>query len=346
VRNVVTTIILILTGSLAMAQEAVESARPVVVDLVPVVARMGGRNAIDQVTMLLADSLDARGVLTYTDADLRPTLRKHRIRSSHGVDGKGAVSLAAETGATHLLLVTIETWRSDPVLEIGLTARVLLPGEPVIQDAFGVAATGWDKPGFFEQGVVASLDTLAAQLVGELIRELDFPETALSESAGPLLAVVPLDYPDYASGAPAAASTWLLTTLVEQGYRVLSAGELHSRLLDMSRAPRGSIDLQAAEMLHRDLGVDLILTGSVDQWQQLDGNVTVAAPELIWSLRALDPATLKLVATYAVDLHGNERETLLGYGRVLAIGNLARLASRKFNETIQSTLRDMSAERN
>jgi len=307
------------------------------VAVMPVTAREGGRAAVDTVTALFAEALRVRGADCFTDADLRPVLRRHRIRSSMGLDSGASQLLADEINASHLVLVTVESWRTEPLLEVGITARLLRPGDPIVADAASAAATGEDEIGLFGSRRLLSPEELAVGLVDSLVADLNL--STLHEAPlwdGPTIAIVSLDAPSGRVTHADAATGWLLAGLVGNGLNVLEPGELRSRLLPMQLAPRGSVDFDVVGAVRDELRVDYVLTGSLDVWEPASGDPSVAVPSLAWGLRLIDAHTRGIVATFEQERDGRHHERLLTELRIRSLGGLALSATADIATIIRS----------
>lgn len=297
------------------------------VGLLRVQAREGGREAAAIVEDLLAAEFAARGATVLRDSDLRPLLRKHRIRTIAGIDAEATRLLASETGMTHVCLVTVQDWSADPLPEVSLTARVLVPRWNVVASAAGAAATGDDHLGWFGTGRIRTPEELAAVLVPRLVADLELP------SAPPAgfrpVAIVPLDATFTGAGAAAAtAADWLAVALARAGVRILEPGDVRHTLLAHGRAPRGNVDDEGIVALADELGAGWILTGSVDSWRDMGGDADNGAPALTWGLRLVDAETKKIVAVFEREHDGHAAEGLFRTGRRRALGALALDAAR------------------
>jgi len=307
------------------------------VGLLRVISREGGLEPAKLVADLVAEQLDHAGCAVLRDSILRPTLRQHRIRTMAGIDAESSRLLADETGITHVLIVTIESWSEDVVPEVALTARVLVPGWSVVASAASASATGLDYEEMFGSGRIETVDNLAVVLVEELIAQLSFP---VAPPAGfEPIAVIPLDVTADAPTGAEAAGDWLVAVLAAEGVRVVEPGDVRLALLTGGRAPRGDIDLRGAEILADKLWVGWILAGSLDRWSRISGDARRNVPSLTWGLRLLDTDSQRIIAVLEHDRDGHDGEGVFRAGRKLSLGDLAIDTARRVAREINKAQR-------
>ena len=323
---------LLLAGAPACAQSAPPDsgdgpATGATLALLPLANPTGAAAARDTVVMLLHAALAERGVPFLAEREIRPVLRRHRIRAVGMVDREGARLVAAETGAGLLLTGTVGIYRERPALEIAVSLRLLDPATTRVIAAESRAIAAPDLVGLFGVGMPETLTELAAVAVTELVDALAPSFSTPSpppERPRTTVALVPFSF---TGEVPAESATvlvdFLLSRLVSRGYLVIEPGIANFLFQDKQVAPRGGIDLQTLSALHDDLGVDVVVTGEIDRFDVFGGDSLAPEPAIAFGARMLDAGDGRILVAREYEFAGPGGEFLFGAVRRSSLGELA-----------------------
>jgi hypothetical protein len=333
---------LLTSGSLSPATAQVESPWQVWSEVSPVAVLLfsnytGTNRAVEAVMPRVYWELDLRGADYRSHSEIRPVLRRHRIRALGGITEKDAQAIRSETGAGLLLLGTIDIFQPDDILEVGVSARVIAIDDMEVLAAQSVAATNEDFAGLYGFGRIESPEELAARVVEQLFDEL---EHSLAPPIEPYprparVAIVPFD--DFTDRAHAGdvVSGILASELANRGYRVVEPGAVRGLAFEKQRVLRGGIDHPMLAILVSELDADFVVTGEVATFRAARGSADFAAPTIEFGARLVDAQERQLVLSYDRVRDGRDGEIILGMGQTYSLGRLTRASIAKFVQEIE-----------
>jgi hypothetical protein len=319
---------------------------PLALGVLPLANYTGSSEAPAVCMALVCGKIGKRGVAHLSDRELRPILRHHRIRSTGQISAADAAIIRQQTLASHLLLGSIDIYRSGDNPEVGLSVRILDTGKMRIIRAASAAASGEDFASLFGIGRVDSVQTVAAKVVENLFEELGEPllQAPASHDAAAScsrLALIPFDSSadyDYAGGV---VTNMLLSMLVSDGYYVVEPGLVNQLFLDERVMPRGQLDLNTLSALRARHDLCFVVTGEVERFRAARGDPRAAVPpELALGVRVLDAETGRLVMSIDEETSGADSETLFRAGRQYSLGRLAQKTLRRVARQIDEGRRN------
>lgn len=133
------------------------------------------------------------------------------------------------------------------------------------------------------------------------------------------LAILPIANHTGLAAAPAQLEPLLEQALAARGWKFITSGELRPILRENRIRSRGWIGREAARRVSDQTGTRYLLLGSWDVFREGDH------PEVGFSLRLLDTATMTLVQAVSCGTTAEDQVGLLGLGRVNSCGELALL---------------------
>jgi TolB-like protein len=304
----------------------------------------GTSRAVEAVMPRIYEELDARGVGYVSHSDLRPVLRKHRIRAGTGIGTEDARAIRQETETSHLLLGSFDIFQSEGNPEIGVSARILEIESMRIVAGHSEAATGEDFAGLFGIGRVTSVDELARRVVTELFEEL---ERSMAEEAGGdvgarssrSLAVVTFDNVSDTMHAGDAVSTMLISELLHEGFAVVEPGMVNALFLKHRRVWRGGIDYPNLAQLTEAFGVDFVVTGDVETFRTARNTTDAIGPSLSIGARVLSAPDGRLLMSFDDYRTGGDSEKLFQIGRYHSLGRLVRHTVQELVRKIEKSTR-------
>ena len=132
------------------------------------------------------------------------------------------------------------------------------------------------------------------------------------------LVILPVANHTGLAAAQAELEPILEQALAARGWRLLTSGELRPVLREFRIRSRGWIGSEAAKRVSDHTGARYLLLGSWDIFRQGEH------PEVGFSLRLLDTATMTLVKAVSCGTTGEDQVGWLGLGKVTSCGELAR----------------------
>lgn len=261
----------------------------------------------------------------WSGQDLRPILRRHRIRSLGSIGRRGVELLHQETSADYALVGAYEVFANTPSREVGLSLRLLrLDTGGVVASVVGGASWQDTRLVFGRRSAQDQLElsrNLVLELVDELLVQARQPISPAHKSD--LVAVVQLNDHSEQMGASVAESA-ILDALMRARVPVVEPGFLRELQLDHSMAERGGISERLARLLVDEFGVRWLLTGAVDRYRLANADSEEAVPRVSWGLRLLDAPSLHLVSAIDLEQTGTDGDSLLGRGRIYSGIDLLR----------------------
>lgn len=296
---------------------------------------------VQAVRKSLVQDLKRKGLKILGDDDQENFLERHRIRYIGGLNRELGEALRKETGTIAVLFPTIELFDDADPPKIALTARLISThrkGGILWVDSTGMA--GNDAPGVLLQGLIndpASLWEKAKERVlgslftylsgkttqGERMVEKRFlpksfhgvPPKVPADKKTLSIAVLPFSNESTRRNAGEIMALHFLRELTKTGnFDVTEPGEVWQVLLRSRTIMEGGLSLPQAEILHEALGVDLVLTGIVMEYQDNIGGV--GNPRVEFSTRIFDMKTRQIVWSSASYNEGDDGVFFFNLGKV------------------------------
>jgi hypothetical protein len=137
--------------------------------VLPVENLSGIEAPLDPVQAALRIALQDRGFELLSDEPLAEFMRRQRLRYVGGLSAEMGEALRTETGATSVLITSIDLYQQADPPRFALTARLVTAGgEPRIVWMDSAAASGDEKPGVLALGVIDDVMVLENRIVGRL----------------------------------------------------------------------------------------------------------------------------------------------------------------------------------
>ena len=258
--------------------------------------------------------------------EIRPVLRKHRIRSRGKISQFDAMVLKDELNIDLFLIGSIDLIQDSEMPEFSLSLRLVSPDNVVIRSAVSVSATGRDYSRLFDIGTIEETDKLielvTSDAVGQILEQLLRPAKMNSQSEE-RWAVVVFDNSSKNRFAGQIMANWLISDLVSNGYQVVEPGTIERLFQPNGGFTVGGIDSRRANLIYDSLNISYIITGEIDIFNPAFGLLENSKPELTFGARVCDNQSGLVVTSYESETDGDKFETILGMGRYHSIGKLA-----------------------
>ncbi len=284
--------------------------------------------------------------LDVVDANLvERFLADKRLRYTGGIDRASAKSAAQALGADAVLVTSLRTFRPADPPKLGVTMRLVRANEEaVVLWADGVSRAGDDSPGLLGLGSIDSLPTLQEKVLADLARSLrtftagrgagssgcgaaarfnpkvHYRAPGLGAAQSYSVAVVP-----FLNGTPqrrageVAALEFVRQLATTPNFRVIEPGVVRDVLLRYRVVIPGGVSLETARELLGALEADLVLSGTVLEYEDLGGRL---GPRVRFGAVLLDGHTGKVVWQSTSYSQGSDGTFLFDIGSVATGGEL------------------------
>ncbi len=275
-------------------------------------------------------------------AALEEFLARHRIRNTSGVDREAALAAAAELGADGVLVALVELYQRAGPAKLGVTLRLVTTGaEPAIAWIDGRSRTGDDSPGLFDLGL-ADYPELQARVLRGLAASfaawrdgagprapacapssrfrprIAFRAPALERAGRASVAVLPfLNETQRRSAGEVLALEFARQLEASGRFRVIEPGLVRDELLRYRIVMESGVSLDAARVVSALLHADLVLAGTVRDYQ--DGG---DAPGVDFTTVVLESKNDEVVWQSTSHNRGDDGVFFFDAGRVSTAGEL------------------------
>jgi TolB-like protein len=329
--------------------------------VMPVENLTGMPVAVQAVRRSLVQDLKRKGLNILGEEVLEKFLERHRIRYTGGLNRELGEALREETGTNAVLFPTLELFDDAVPPKTALIARLISTrrnADILWMDSAGLA--GNDAPGFLLLGLINDpallwekakeqvAGSLSMYLSGKTARDSGKIEKRflpksfhgvspkVSEGKETLsVAVLPFRNESTRRNAGEIMALHFLRELSNTGkIDVMEPGEVRQVLLRSRTIMEGGLSLPQADILHETLGVDLVLTGIVMEYQDNIGGA--GNPKVEFSARVFDMKTRQIVWSSASYNEGDDGVFFFGLGKVNTAHGMA-------SGMVRASVREMEA---
>ncbi len=319
---------------------------------------------LKRISSALEQALARRGIEVVCGDAIATFLRDHRIRSVSGIDAASARAARDERGVDGVLVTTLETWATQPFPRLGLAMRVVAASEePEVLWVDGTTLAGDDSPGLFGLGFVRSMDRIERRVLDRLSGSLrawldgDAPRASacpsdrrfapkvayrapqLANDRRYTVAVLPfVNESDRRHGGEIVALEFLRQLHAQERFTVVEPGEIREQILRYRLIMEGGVSLDYAMLLLRVLRADVIVAGTVREYQ--DGD----PPRVSFTALALERETERIAWEATSFGNGNDGVFFFDAGYVNTAADLAcRMARRSTEQMSEGVRRPVAA---
>jgi hypothetical protein len=297
---------------------------------------------------LLRDALERRGLTLLDDDALDRFMTKHRMRYTGGLSRELGRDFRSDAAVDAVLVTTVDLYDDTDPPKFALTSRLVAAGEQtsvVWMDSEETA--GDESPGVLGLGQVHDFRTVADRVVGRIADSL----VAFLDGRPPGAKGAPLEGPGRAQrrfrpkteyGAPFATVSAAFPTVAvlpfmndsprkhagellmlqfvrglisTNAFDVVEPGVVRQVLLQARLImERGGVSLAQADLLRTLLNADLVLIGSVTEYNDYQGPSGV--PRVSFSVRGIDANRRQVVWSSISYNRGDDGVYFFNVGRV------------------------------
>ncbi len=309
---------------------------------------------------LIRSVLRQRGYEVVSPDSLEPFLFRQRIRATSKLNREHLVALGKEFDVSLALVGSIDLFADTPGNpQWGVSSRLLDTRSGMILWAGAAGFTGDDFTGFLGLGTVTSPDLLAARVVDALFRGLirgDGGEATVKAVPSPRsrkavrgvyrdpgletepprrVAVLPFENGTERRGAALIVDDlWIVGLFWAGRFEVADAGVISEALQTLGLAPYGSIDLESLQRIGSRAGVDAVILGRVEDYNEGLRPGTSTSPSIALDARMLDTKTGKILWMGYHEAKGEESQIVLEFGKIKSMVPLAMRVTLELAETM------------
>ena len=327
-------------GTAAVAPEPARAADTGPVIAVLPIENLAGKPApLDAIRVRLIESLGRHGFRVLDDALVESVMVKHRVRYTAGVEQTFAKALAAEAGATGILIPSLEVYEEPWPGRVGVFARLVSAGDdPTVLAVEAAGGAGDDAPGILGLGLVENpavlaeraVDAVARSLARRVIDDVVDPGRPAPKKFAPKLAyktdtldpdheysvaVVPFFNRSERKYAGDIVALHMMRNLMRYStLHVVEPGIVREELLRFRIIMTDGISLPDTETILNAVNADLVLNGEVLEYR--DPLAPDAAPSVDFAVLFIERKTRRVVYSSYSQNTGMDRVFFFDWGRV------------------------------
>jgi hypothetical protein len=299
---------------------------------------------------IIEQALKDRGYEVVGPDDLEPFLFSQRIRATGKLSREQFKALGKEFGASLAMVGSVDLFADSPGNpQWGVSGRLLDTGSGAIVWADAAGFTGDDFTGLLGLGTITSPDDLATKAIERLFHALPAGGTESASGAGPVVESRPGKGPPgvfrdprmetdppkrvailpFENGTERRGAALIVDDLVEvavfqtRRHEVVDSGEVRRALQALGLAPYGGIDLDSLGKVGEALGVDAVILGRVQEYNEGLRPGASTSPSMGLDARMLDVKTGKIIWMGYHAARGEDSQIVLEFGKIKSMVPLA-----------------------
>ncbi|MEW6570409.1 MAG: CsgG/HfaB family protein [Nitrospirota bacterium] len=279
------------------------------------------RDALTYVMHLITNKLDKKFDILDEDR-LDEFLLKERIRSTGYVSTDIAGKLREELNVEAILIGSINTFEKGDSPTVGFSARLVRSSDGKILWANHAAANGEDFTTILNLGRITDIGKLTSKVLDELLHSFSVVPPAKETESTFRIAVMPFQNETSSSNVGKIATNLFIVELFKSGkFEPIEFGEVRRLIVDLRVREKGEINFKNIEAISDSSGVDGILVGTVEIYNE--GLDNAAPPEVSISARLIDARKGRIIWSDFNEFKGDEDIVVLDWGRIRSVENAA-----------------------
>jgi TolB-like protein len=279
------------------------------------------KNALISVMPVLRDRLKAKGLEVLDEDSLNKFLLKERIRSTGYVSKDIARKIGGEFNVKAILVGSINSFYPKENLRVGFSARLVNSSDGSIIWANHASATGEDFIGILGLGKVKTIEKLTSKVIDKLLDSFSimppFKEIELTYR----IAVMPFQNKSKIKDAGMIATYMVIAELFKnRRFEPIEYGEVRRLTVDLRIRGKGELDFKSTEAISESSGVDGIIVGTVEVYNEGEGT---APPEAVISARLIDARKNRILWYDSYQYKGDDGISIFDWGRIRSAENVA-----------------------
>jgi TolB-like protein len=271
-------------------------------------------HAVDSVMPLIRKILEEKGFFVIDDASRDAFLLKERIRTTGCIGREAAKKMRQELNAKGIMMGSVNSFSNDVNPVIGLSARLVRTSDCSMIWANNISFTGEDFTTVLELGTIREIEKLRDKALDNLFSSLNIYPPDQKVKSTHKIAVMPLENESKKGDAGMIAAYLFLSALFKDGrFEPVEFGEVRRFMVESRLRGKGELDFANKDTLASKTGVDGILVGTVELYNEGSGNTP---PEASISARLIDAHSNRILWCNRYEVRGDDDLVILDWGRV------------------------------
>lgn len=279
------------------------------------------KRALDIVMPEIRRRLEERGFEVLNEEILNAFLLKERVRSTGYISKEFAAKAAEELKVNSIMVGSINTFLINDNPIFGISARLINATDNVILWAEHASATGEDFTTIFGLGTIKNIEELSIKVIKKMFDSFSTSPPEKEKEATFNIGVMPFQNKSKIKDAGMIVTNMFIVELLKsEKFEPLEFGDVRKLIVDRRVKDKGEIDYTNIDAIADNLGVDGIILGTVENYQESQGN---NPPESTISMRLINARNKKILWSETMHCTGGDDILILDWGRVRSAENIA-----------------------
>jgi len=282
----------------------------------------GNYEALDITMPLILNQLENIGYDVIDYEEVEEYLCERRIRHSSFVSREVAMELGKNKMVNTVIAGSVLTFSTDGNPKIGILARrVDLKTGQIMWSDF-ISLTGEDYTRILGLGTIKSIDILIPEVLNSLFDAFEHRLHEKESNRKYKIAVLP-----FKNESKHRYAGMIITHLFQNEFTnnpmfdPVDYGDVKKTIVNLRIGRKGEVDYNNLQALSKSLGVDVVLTGTVEEYQS--GREYSSPPIVTISARLLDSRTNRILWYDNLQMDGEENIIALDWGRLRSADKVA-----------------------
>lgn len=282
----------------------------------------GNNKALGKIMPLILSQLKDRGYDVIDYKEVEAFLCERRIRNSSFISREVAMELGKHKKVSTVVAGSVFTYSADVNPRIGLMARRLdLKTGHIIWSDF-VSLTGEDFTRVLGLGTIKSVDMLIPNALNNLFATFENRSPEKDINAKYKIAVLPFKNESKHRHAGIIITHLFQNELANNPmFDPVDYGDVKKTIVNLRVGRKGEVDYNNLQELSKSLGVDIVLTGTVEEYYV--GQEYSSPPRVTISARLLDSRKSRILWYDNLRLDGEENIVAFDWGRLRSADKVA-----------------------
>jgi|WetSurSiteA1Bulk_404760.scaffolds.fasta_scaffold00345_7 TolB-like protein len=271
-------------------------------------------HAVDSVMPFIRKILEEKGFCVIDDASRDAFLLKERIRTTGCIGREAARKMSQELNVKGIMMGSVNSFYNGLNPVIGLSARLVRASDCSMIWVNNTSFTGEDFTTILELGTIREIEKLRDKALDKLFDTLNIYPPNKKMKSTRKIAVMPLENESKKGDAGMIATYLFLSALFKDGkFEPVEFGEVRRFMVESKLRGKGELDYANKDTLASKTGVDGILVGTVELYNEGSGNTP---PEASISARLIDAHSKRILWCNRYEVRGDDDIVILDWGKI------------------------------